>query len=69
MTNEMESVSEHQVEALARTYGTTVEKVKEVIARTGTRSIRQIEEALEQRGADHTAIERKKDAVTAGGKV
>lgn len=61
MTNEMESVSEHQVEALARTYGTSVEKVKEVIARTGTRSIRRIEEALEQQGADHTAMERKRE--------
>lgn len=61
MTSEMESVSEHQVEALARTYGTTVEKVKEVIARTGTRSIRRIEEALEQQGADHTAMERKRE--------
>ena len=59
MTSEMESVSEHQVEALARTYGTTVEKVKEVIARTGTRSIRRIQEALEQRGADHPTMERK----------
>ena len=61
MTTEMESVSEHEVEALARTYGTTPEKVKEVIARTGTRSIRRIQEALEQQGADHPAMERKKE--------
>ena len=61
MTSEMESVSEHQVEALARTYGITVEKVKEVIARTGTRSIRRIQEALEQPGADHPTMETKKE--------
>lgn len=61
MTSEMESVSEHQVEALARTYGVTVERVKEVIARTGTRSIRGIEEALEQQRADHPTAEGKKE--------
>lgn len=60
MSNEMESVSDHEVEALARTYGTTVEKVREVMARTGTRSIRRIQEALEQQGADHPAMESKK---------
>ena len=60
MSNEMESVSDHEVEALARTYGTTVEKVKEVMARTGTRSIRRIQEALEQQGADHPAMDNRK---------
>ena len=60
MSSEMESVSDHEVEALARTYGTTVEKVKEVMARTGTRSIRRIQEALEQQGADQPAMESKK---------
>jgi hypothetical protein len=62
MTSAMEAVSEHEVEALARTYGTTAEKVKAVIASTGTRSIRSIQEALEQQGADHPAMERKKEA-------
>ena len=61
MTREMESVSEHQVEELARTYGTTVERVRDVIARTGTRSIRRIQEALEQQAAHHPTMERKKE--------
>ena len=55
MTSETESVSDHEVEALARTYGTTVEKVRAVIASTGTRSIRRIQEALEQQGTDRPA--------------
>jgi hypothetical protein len=57
MSSETESVSDHEVEALARTYGTTVEKVRAVIASTGTRSIRRIQEALEQQGADQPATE------------
>lgn len=61
MTSEMESVSDHQVEALARTYGTTVENVRNVIARTGTRSIRRIQEALEQQGTHHPAMQRTKE--------
>lgn len=59
--SDSEQTGEAPRHTLARTYGTTVEKAKEEIARTGTRSIRQTEEALEQQGADHTAMERKKE--------
>jgi hypothetical protein len=42
------SAQEHEIEYLARKHGNTVEKVREVIQQTGSRSREQIEAALEE---------------------
>jgi methylphosphotriester-DNA--protein-cysteine methyltransferase len=48
MDRNLVSQQEHEIEYLARKHGTTVEKVKEIIKQTGSRSRKQIEEALDQ---------------------
>ena len=48
MDRKLVSAQEHEVEYLARKHGTTVEKVKEIIAQTGSRSREQIEAALDK---------------------
>ena len=54
MDRSLVSAQEHEIKYLARKYGTTVEKVKEIIQQTGSRSRKQIEEALEQHFAAQT---------------
>jgi len=49
MDRNLVSEQEHEIEYLARKYGTSVDKVKEIIKQTGSRSRKLIEEALEQR--------------------
>ena len=48
MDPKLVSAQEHEIEYLARKHGTTVERVKEIIQRTGSRSREQIEEALDK---------------------
>ncbi len=54
MDRNLVSAQEHEFEYLACKHGTTVEKVKEIIQQTGSRSRQQIEEALEQHFAAQT---------------
>jgi hypothetical protein len=53
MDRKLVSAQDHEIEYLARKHGTTVEKVKEVIKQTGSRSRRVIEDALEQQLQHH----------------
>lgn len=53
MDRKLVSGQDHELEYLARKHGTTVEKVKEVIKQTGSRSRREIEDALEQQLQHH----------------
>jgi hypothetical protein len=48
MDRNLVSAQEHEIEYLARKHGTTVEKVKEVMQQTGSRSREQIEAALDR---------------------
>jgi hypothetical protein len=48
MDRDLVSGEPHELEYLARKHGTTVENVKRVIAETGSRSRRQVEEALDK---------------------
>ena len=48
MDRKLVSAQEHEIEYLARKHGTTVEKVKEIIQQTGSRSREQIEAALDK---------------------
>jgi len=57
MDRNLVSAQEHEIEYLARKHGTTVEKVKEIIAQTTSRSRREIEEALDQHFQHHSANE------------
>jgi len=52
MDRNLVSAQEHEIEYLARKHGTTVARIKEIIRLTGTRSRRQIEEALDQHFQD-----------------
>ena len=54
MDRNLVSAQEHEVEYLARKHGTTVEAVKAIIQQTGSRSRKQIEEALENHFAART---------------
>jgi len=49
MDPKLVSAQEHELEYLARKHGTTVEKVKEIIRQTGSRSREQIEAAMDKR--------------------
>ena len=57
MDRNLVSAQEHEIEYLARKHGTTVEKVKEIIAQTTSRSRREIEEALDQHFQHHLTNE------------
>lgn len=48
MDRKLVSAQDHEIEYLARKHGTTVERVKEIIEPTGSRSRKQIEEALDK---------------------
>ena len=48
MDRKLVSAQEHEIEYLAKKHGTTVEKVKEVIEQTGSRSREQIDAALDK---------------------
>ena len=48
MDRKLVSAQEHEIEYLARKHGTSVEKVKEIIQQTGSRSREQIEAALDK---------------------
>ena len=48
MDRNLVSQQEHEIEYLARKHGTTLERVKEIIKQIGSRSRKQIEEALNQ---------------------
>jgi hypothetical protein len=48
MDPKLVSAQEHELEYLARKHGTTVEKVKEIIRQTGSRSREQIEAAMDK---------------------
>ncbi|MGB2819094.1 MAG: hypothetical protein WBA53_10750 [Burkholderiaceae bacterium] len=48
MDRNLVSQQEHEIEYLARKHGTTVEKVKEIIQQTGSRSREEVEEALDK---------------------
>jgi DNA-binding transcriptional MerR regulator len=48
MDRKLVSAQDHEIEYLARKHGTTVEKVKEIIKQTGSRSRKQIEAALDK---------------------
>ncbi|MGB2818896.1 MAG: hypothetical protein WBC37_16920 [Burkholderiaceae bacterium] len=50
------SAQHHEIEYPARKHGTTVERVKEIIRQTGSRSRRQIEEALDRHFEHHPAL-------------
>ena len=56
MDRKLVSAQEHEVEYLAKKHGTTVERVKEIIQQTGSRSREQIEAALEK---EFSHVERK----------
>jgi len=62
MDRNLVSQQEHEIEYLARKHGTTVEKVKEIIKQTGSRSRKQIEEALDQRFQHQPTREQKEHA-------
>jgi hypothetical protein len=47
MDRRLVSSQEHEIETLARKHGTTVEKVREIIRRTGARSRKEIDQAVE----------------------
>ena len=53
MDRNLVSAQEHEIEYLARKHGISVEKVKEIIRQTGSRSRREIEEGLESRFQRH----------------
>jgi hypothetical protein len=48
MEHKLVPAQDHEIECLARKHGTTVEKVKEIIKQTGSRSRKQLEEALDK---------------------
>lgn len=48
MDRKLVSAQEHEFEYLARKHGTTVERVKEIIQQTGSRSREQIKAALDK---------------------
>ena len=48
MDRKLVSAQEHEIEYLAKKHATTVERVKEVIQQTGSRSREQIEAALDK---------------------
>jgi hypothetical protein len=48
MDRKLVSAQDHEIEYLARKHGTTVEKVKQVIKQTGSRSRKEIDEALDK---------------------
>ena len=60
MDRKLVSAQDHEIEYLARKHGTTVEKVKEIIRQTGSRSRKEIEEALD-RQFEHHAMGSKKE--------
>jgi hypothetical protein len=53
MDRKLVSAQDHEIEYLARKHGTTVEKVKQIIQKTGSRSRKQIEEALDKEFEHH----------------
>jgi hypothetical protein len=53
MDRDLVSAQPHELEYLARKHGTTVERVKEIIRQTGSRSRREIEEALDKQFQHH----------------
>jgi uncharacterized protein YbcC (UPF0753/DUF2309 family) len=53
MDRNLVSSQDHEIEYLARKHGTTVEKVRAIIAQTKSRSRREIEEALDQHFQNH----------------
>jgi hypothetical protein len=48
MDRKLVSAQEHEIEYLTRKHGTTVERVKEIIKQTESRSREQIESALDK---------------------
>lgn len=60
MDRKLVSAQDHEIEYLARKHGTTVERVKEIIKRTGSRSRREIEEALDKH-FEHRPSEKTKE--------
>lgn len=48
MDRKLVSAQDHEIEYLARKHGTTVQKVKDIIQQTGSRSRKEIEEALDK---------------------
>ena len=60
MDRKLVSAQDHEIEYLARKHGTTVDKVKEIIRQTGSRSRKEIEEALD-RQFEHHPIGKKKE--------
>jgi hypothetical protein len=48
MDRKLVSIEDHEIDYLARKHGTTAAKVKEIIRQTGSRSRRQVEEALDK---------------------
>ena len=53
MDRDLVSAQPHELEYLAKKHGTTVERVKEIIRQTGSRSRREVEEALDQQFEHH----------------
>lgn len=62
MDRKLVSGQDHEIEYLARKHGTTVERVKEIMRKTGSRSRREIEEALEKAFQRHPARGQKEHA-------
>jgi hypothetical protein len=62
MDRNLVSSQGHEIEYLARKHGTTVEKVKEIIARTNSRSRREIEETLDRHFQHHPMGEKPEHA-------
>jgi hypothetical protein len=48
MDRKLVSAQDHEIEYLARKHGTSVDKVREIIRQTGSRSCEQIEAALDK---------------------
>ena len=56
MDRDLVSAQPHELEYLARKHGTTVERVKEIIQETGSRSREQIEAALDKQFTHHPKV-------------
>jgi hypothetical protein len=53
MDRKLVSVEDHEIEYLARKHGTTVANVKQIIEKTGSRSRKDVEEALDREYQHH----------------
>ena len=62
MDRKLVSAQDHEIEYLARKHGTTVERVKEIMRQTGSRSRRQIEEVLDKAFQRHPTRGQKEHA-------